>query len=40
MKSLFAKADNSIFNYFEKKLVSLLCIPINLNQTAVGLFLL
>ncbi len=33
MKSSFAKTDNSVFN----NRVFSLCIPINLNQTAVGL---
>ncbi len=43
MKSLFAKTDNStdnIFIYFQKSCFFLLCIPSNINKTAVGLFLL
>jgi len=37
MKTSFAKTDNSVFNNFLKSYFFSLCIPINLNQTAVGL---
>ncbi len=38
MKGSFAKTNNS--NFSKIMFFHVLCIPINLNQTAVGLFLL
>ncbi len=38
MKSSFAKTDNSVFNNLHTFFFFLLCIAINLNQTAVRLF--
>ncbi len=38
MKSSFAKADNSVFNYLTIYQFILIFIPINLNLTTVGLF--